>query len=106
MFKKLFKRKSCKEISSTGSLYCPCCKSEYRSGFTQCGSCNVELVENMGKSDLTGSSVHHVLEPIKAGEVCVPFLQGPLMEMKKKKQLLASHGLATQLSGDPQQKKS
>lgn len=26
-------------------MYCPVCKDEYRSGFTRCATCNVDLVE-------------------------------------------------------------
>ena len=42
-------------------MFCPKCKSEYRAGFDRCGSCDVDLVEDLSK----------VEEPRKAAEVPV-----------------------------------
>ena len=45
-------------------MFCPSCQSEYRPGFTRCGSCDVELVPDLGGGaevhDAPHASVRHV----------------------------------------------
>src|SRR5437773_7282841 len=59
-------------------MFCPECKAEYRTGFTQCENCNVELVDRLSEPD-----------PVEAGDapeaapseyVVVSRVQGPVEE--------------------------
>ena len=38
-------------------MYCPVCKDEFRPGFTRCGACDVELVEDLTAAAASPASV-------------------------------------------------
>jgi len=41
-------------------MYCPSCKSEFREGFTRCGSCEVDLVHEIQPENPSTSTPKHV----------------------------------------------
>ncbi len=106
MFKNFFQRKANVPENDESGLVCPLCKAEYRTGFTQCGTCNVSLVSpSLLQSKQEDVSLKKEFRPIRHGEECVPFLQGPVMEMKMTRHYLESQGVAVRLFRAPQEKK-
>jgi hypothetical protein len=57
-------------------MFCPACKGEYRSGFTHCADCDVDLVESLPETE-SGSDpalADASLQEVRKGEdenVCV-----------------------------------
>ena len=57
-------------------MFCPSCRSEFRSGFTRCPDCDVDLVETLPPEDHEAENYVEVLET--ADPALVPFLRPTL----------------------------
>jgi hypothetical protein len=52
-------------------VFCPNCKDEFRPGFTHCGRCNVDLVEDLAEvQEAAPVLAPEVPLPIRLGEYC------------------------------------
>jgi hypothetical protein len=52
-------------------VFCPKCKDEFRSGFTHCGRCNVDLVERLPETESESrGSVATLPTLVRMGEYC------------------------------------
>lgn len=52
-------------------MFCPKCKDEFRQGFTRCGRCNVDLVEELGPTEPEAyASADAPPAPVRLAEYC------------------------------------
>ncbi len=66
--------------------FCPNCGAEFRAGFTECNTCQVQLVEEQdGGLELNEENVHQAFE----GKELVPISRGPLDAVKETHNLLS-----------------
>lgn len=73
--------------------YCPNCQVEYRTGFTRCTDCDVELVPSLVQQ----SPVEGDTEPVELVELAT-FPYAPAADMIQ--ELLEDNGISTVLRGD------
>lgn len=78
--------------------YCPKCREEFRFEFTSCPSCEVALVETLG-ADEKDFFAKRKKDPanmrISPDDELVGIHQGPLIELKRLKAILADAGVPT-----------
>lgn len=76
--------------------YCPSCREEFRYEFSLCPSCDVALVEKLGQSE-EDLFAQRKSDPanmkISAADELVGIQQGPLIELKRLKSILAGAGV-------------
>jgi hypothetical protein len=52
-------------------VFCPKCKDEFRAGFTRCGRCNVDLVEELPREETSASAGGGAPSaPVRLAEYC------------------------------------
>lgn len=52
-------------------MFCPRCKDEFRAGFTRCGRCNVDLVEELPREETSGrAAAGEPSAPVRLAEYC------------------------------------
>ena len=51
-------------------MFCPNCRDEFRQGFTRCGRCNVDLVEELPKEDPSDRAAAAPPGPVRLAEYC------------------------------------
>jgi predicted amidophosphoribosyltransferase len=83
--------------------YCPRCDDEYRSDMSVCADCGVALVS--GREKIAGEEGAALKkEPrsmeLSADDDLVNIRKGPLLEMKKMQQLLASEQIPSLIAGE------
>lgn len=75
-------------------MFCPNCRSEYRSGFTQCGHCKVPLVASLAEAttlDEAGVAAYF------KGRNTVMVTQGALAMVREVHDVLASNGCVSRM---------
>jgi hypothetical protein len=84
--------------------YCPSCREEFRFGFSFCPACNVELVEELGQGErdfFAQRKSDPVNQEITSADELVGIQQGPLIELRRLKAILAQAGVPSLFYVDP-----
>lgn len=108
MLKKIFKIFGGSNGDNTGTLqekfkYCPLCKDEFRADIEQCANCNVALVETLPKSEkdyYAQCKAQPENQKITPGDSLVTIQQGPLLEIKRMRNLLLNAGVPSLIGSE------
>lgn len=85
-------------------MFCPRCRSEYRPGFTRCGLCQVDLVDELPPEDAFSSP--EAMARVLADKELEALLVGSHVELKKAQGFFAGHRLASIIAGEPEKQQA
>jgi hypothetical protein len=80
-------------------MFCPECRAEYRTGFTRCHDCNVELVDHLPAQKAGDPTVRRVYEFDETRYVTIATVQGPFEEAQICS-FLESNGIPTRIRAE------
>ncbi len=82
-------------------MYCPKCGDEYRTDFSFCAACEVELIDGATKiAQLQGNIKQRRTESISAEDSLVVIRKGRIFEMKQLQSLLQQDGIPSLIAAE------